>query len=204
MGRNARAAGREARCRTATSLPSGAGTVHGMRGVGLIDEAGRMRLVGSGVAGAAFAVVLVMLLVSPWAGATTGVLVAVAIPVGAAGAAIGAFLTVRSWRLGGGYERVVAVQRWVAEGEVPAGVPASVWIPLVQAEADKQVAGWGKIVLAVCWGAMTWSMRDQQPPVLTAILLALWAGLATWSAVWVIPRARAARDVLRRGVATLE
>ncbi|WP_144763054.1 hypothetical protein [Curtobacterium sp. 9128] len=173
-----------------------------MRGVGLIDEAGRMRLVGAGAAGAAFAVVLVMLVVSPWAGATTGVLVGVALPVGAVGAAIGVWLTLRSWRLGGGYERVVAVQRWVAEDEVPAGVPTSTWVPLVQAEADKQIAGWGKIVLAVSWGGITWSMRDQQPPVLTAILLALWTGLALWSAVWVIPRARAAQAMLRRGVAT--
>lgn len=166
--------------------------------VGVIDEAGRLRLLGAAIAGAAFAVVLVMLVLSSWTTATTGVLVSVGIPAAVVGGAIGVALTLRSWRLEGGYERATVAQRWVSDGEVPAEVPATEWIPLVQAQAERQLAGWGKIVLSVFWIAMTWSMRAQHGMLITLLLTGLWIGLGLWSAVVVIPRARAAAAMLRR------
>lgn len=166
--------------------------------VGVIDEAGRLRLLGAAVAGAAFAVVLVMLVLSSWTTATTGVLVSVGIPTAVLGAAIGVGLTLRSWRLEGGYERATIAQRWVSDGEVPPDVPPTEWVPLIQAQAERQLAGWGKIVLSVFWIAMTWSMRAQHGTLITLLLTGLWAGLGLWSAVVVIPRARAAAAMLRR------
>ncbi|WIB60156.1 hypothetical protein DEJ13_17215 [Curtobacterium sp. MCLR17_007] len=170
--------------------------------VGVIDEAGRLRLLGAAIAGAAFAVVLVMLVLSSWTTATTGVLVSVGIPAAVVGGAIGVALTLRSWRLEGGYERATVAQRWVSDGEVPVDVPATEWIPLVQAQAERQLAGWGKIVLSVFWIAMTWSMRAQHGMLITLLLTGLWVGLGLWSAVVVIPRARAAAAMLRRPFVT--
>jgi len=171
-----------------------------VRGIGVVDEAGRLRLLGSAVAGAAFALVFAMLVLSSFRTATPQVLVSVGLPAAVAGAAIAVWLLLRSWRIEGGYERVVMVERWVTERHVPAEVPAEVWVPRLQAQADLQVGGWGKIVLCVFWIAMTWSMRDQHGPVITLLLIGLWVGLALWSALWVIPRARVARDMLREGV----
>ncbi|KQS09961.1 hypothetical protein ASG04_05070 [Curtobacterium sp. Leaf183] len=170
--------------------------------MGVIDEAGRLRLLGAAIAGAAFAVVLVMLVLSSWTTATTGVLVSVGIPAAVVGGAIGVALTLRSWRLEGGYERATVAQRWVSDGEVPVDVPATEWIPLVQAQAERQLAGWGKIVLSVFWIAMTWSMRAQHGMLITLLLTGLWVGLGLWSAVVVIPRARAAAAMLRRPFVT--
>ncbi|MBO9040428.1 hypothetical protein [Curtobacterium flaccumfaciens] len=172
-------------------------------GVGVLDEAGRLRLLGAGVTGAAFAVVLVILVLSSWTEATTTVLVSVGIPTAAAGAAIAVVLQRRAWRAEGGYERSIVVREWIAEGQAPAGVPADQWIPLVQAQADREGAGWGKVVLGVLWIAMTWSMRDQHGTLITTMLILLWSAMALWAAVWVIPRARAARALLRRGVSTI-
>jgi hypothetical protein len=81
-------------------------------------------------------------------------------------------------------------------------VTADEWIPALQAQADREGAGWGKIVLCVLWTAMTLSMADQHGPLLTGMLVALWVGIGGWSALWVVPRARAARALLRRGVAS--
>ena len=53
-------------------------------GVGVLDEAGRLRLLGAGVTGAAFAVVLVMLVLSSWTEATTTVLVSAGVPTAVA------------------------------------------------------------------------------------------------------------------------
>ncbi|ROP58584.1 hypothetical protein [Curtobacterium sp. PhB115] len=173
-----------------------------MNGVGVLDEAGRLRLLGSGVTGAAFAVVLVMLVLSSWTEATTTVLVSVGIPSAAVGAAIAVVLQRRAWRSEGGYGRSVVVREWIADGHVPNHVPAEQWIPLVQAQAQREEAGWGKLVMSTLWIAMTWSMRDQHPALITTMLILLWVGLGLWSAAWVIPRARAARALLRRGVST--
>jgi len=173
-----------------------------VNGVGLIDEAGRLRLLGAGVTGAAFAAVLAVLLVTSWTGATTAVLVAVGVPAAAVGAAVAVVLQLRSWRAEGGYRRAVEVRDWIVAGQVPAGVPADRWIPAVQAQADREGGGWGKIVLCTLWAAMTWSMRDQHGPLVTTMLVLFWLLLGLWSAVWVVPRARAARALLRRGVST--
>ncbi|SDR03755.1 hypothetical protein SAMN02800687_3416 [Curtobacterium sp. UNCCL20] len=173
-----------------------------VNGVGVIDEAGRFRLLGNGAAGAAFGVVLVVLVASSWTGATTTVLVGIGVPGAAAGAAIGVVLQLRSWRAEGGYRQSVVVRDWIADGRVPEDVPAVQWIPLVQAQAEREAAGWGKIVLSVLWTGMTWSMRDQHPPLITTMLIMLWAGLGLWSGFWVIPRAREAKALMRRGVAT--
>lgn len=173
-----------------------------MNGVGVLDEAGRLRLLGAGVTGAAFAVVLVTLVVSSWLQATTGVVLAIGVPAAAAGIVVAVLLQLREWRAAGGYERSVVVRDWIVDGRVPAAVPAVEWVPLVQAQAERESAGWGKIVLSVLWTGMTWSMRDQHGPVITTMLILLWVGLGLWSAVWVIPRARAARALLRNGVAT--
>ncbi len=172
-------------------------------GVGVLDEAGRLRLLGAGVTGAAFAVVLVMLVLSSWSEATTTVLVSVGIPTAVAGAAIAVVLQRRAWRAEGGYERSIVVREWIADGQVPEAVPAEQWIPLVQAQADREGAGWGKVVLGVLWIAMTWSMRDQHGTLITTMLILLWSAMALWAAVWVIPRARAARALLRRGVTAI-
>jgi hypothetical protein len=171
-----------------------------VRGIGVVDEAGRLRLLGTAVAGAAFALVFTMLVLSSFRTATPQVLVSVGLPAALVGATVAGWLLLRSWRAEGGYERVVMVERWVTDRHVPAGVPADVWVPRLQAQADQQVGGWGKIVLCVFWSAMTWSMRDQHGTVITLLLLGLWAGLALWSALWVIPRARVARDMLQQGV----
>jgi hypothetical protein len=168
----------------------------------VLDEAGRLRLLGSGATGAAFAVVLVVLVASSWTTATPTLLVSAGIPAAAVGAAIAVVLQLRSWRAEGGYDRSVVVREWVLEGRVPSDVPAEVWIPLVQAQAEREVAGWGKIVLSTIWIAMTWSMRDQHGALITTMLILLWTGLGLWSALWVIPRARAAKRLMRRGVAT--
>ncbi|MFK4483083.1 hypothetical protein ABH929_001835 [Curtobacterium sp. AB7] len=183
--------------------PGVAGTLSLVNGAGVLDESGRLRLLGSGVTGAAFAVVLVMLVLSSFTEATTTVLVSVGIPSAAAGAAIAVYLQLRAWRAEGGYERSIAVREWIADGQVPYGVPAELWIPLVQAQADREGAGWGKVVLGTLWIAMTWSMRDQHDALITTMLILLWAGMVLWAAVWVIPRARAARALLRRGVSTI-
>ncbi len=182
--------------------PAEPGTVVPVDGVGVLDEAGRLRLLGTAVAGAAFGAVLVVLLASSWAEPTTGLLVAVGVPAGLLGAALGVWTQLRSWRSGGGYEQSVRAQRWVADGAVPPDVTADVWIPLLQAQADREGAGWSKIVLCVLWTAMTWSALDQHGLLLTLLLSGLWVGMGVWSACWVIPRARAARAVLRRGVTT--
>lgn len=171
-------------------------------GVGVLDEAGRLRLLGAGATGAAFAVVLVVLVASSWAEPTPALLVGLGVPAAAVGIAIAVVLQRRSWRAEGGYERSVVVRNWVLDGEVPPTVPAAEWIPLVQAQADREVAGWGKIVLSTIWILMTWSMRDQHGPVITTMLILLWIGLGLWSALWVIPRARAAKRLLGRGGAT--
>jgi hypothetical protein len=171
-----------------------------VRGIGVVDEAGRLRLLGAAIAGAAFALVFVMLVLSSFRTATAQVLVSVGLPAAVVGAAIAVWLLLRSWRTAGGYERVVMVERWVTERQVPAEVPAEVWVPRLQAQADLQTSGWGKIVLCVFWTAMTWSMRDQHGPVITLLLIGLWVGLALWSALWVIPRSRRARDMLHEGV----
>ena len=168
----------------------------------MVDEGGRLRLLGSAGAGAAFAVVLVVLVASSWTTATTGLLVGLGVPAGLVGAAVGVWTQLRSWRAAGGYERSIAVQRWVADGHVPAAVPAEEWVPALQAQADREGAGWGKVVLCVLWTAMTLSMADQHGSVLTALLVALWLGIGLWAVLWVIPRARAARALLRRGVST--
>lgn len=173
-----------------------------VNGVGVLDEAGRLRLLGAGVTGAAFAVVLVMLVLSSWTEATTAVLVSVGIPTAVLGATIAVVLQRRAWRAEGGYEQSITVRDWIADGQVPAHVPAAHWIPLVQAQADREGAGWGKVVLGVLWIAMTWSMRDQHDALITAMLILLWSGMVLWAALWVIPRARAARALLRRGVST--
>ncbi len=178
-------------------------TVDPVQGIGMIDEAGRLRLIGAGAAGAAFSVVLVVLVLSSWTPATPTVLVAVGVPAGAVGAAIGVLTTMRSWRLDGGYERSVEAQRWVADGKVPSDVPAEVWIPMLQAQADREGAGWGKVLLGVLWIAMSWSMRDQHGSLVTTMLIGLWVGLALWGGVVVVPRARAARALLRERVAAL-
>lgn len=178
------------------------GTVLSVQGIGIIDESGRLRLLGAGAAGAAFGVVLVVLLVSSFTPATTGTVVAVGIPGGVVGATAGVLLTLRSWRLDGGYDRVVTVQRWIDERRVPAGVPAEVWVPLLQAQADREGAGWTKVVLGVFWVAMTLSVRGQHGVVVTGMLVALWAGMGLWGGLVAVPRARAARAVLRRGVTT--
>lgn len=178
-----------------------AGTLSLVNGVGVLDEAGRLRLLGAAVTGAAFAVVLAMLVLSSWTEATTRALVTVGIPAAAAGAAVAVVLQRRSWRGEGGYERSIAVREWIADGKVPAGVPADQWIPLVQAQADREGAGWGKVVLGVLWIAMTWSMHEEHGALITTMLILLWSAMALWAAVWVIPRARAARALLRRGVA---
>lgn len=170
----------------------------------MIDEAGRMRLLGSAVAGAAFAVVLVMLLVSSFATTTASLLVSVGLPAAVAGGAVALYVQLRSWRADGGYERVVLVERWITEREVPVGVPAEVWVPMLQAQAGRLEAGWGKVALCVFWIPMTWSLRDQHGMILTVLLIGLWVGLGGWSALWVIPRARVARGMLRQGVATPE
>lgn len=163
----------------------------------MIDEAGRLRLLGTAIAGAAFAVVFVMLVLSSWTTATTSVLVSVGIPVAVLGAAAGVFLLLRSWRLDGGYERATTAQRWISDGQVPVDVPVTEWVPLLQAQAERQLAGWGKIVLSVFWIAMTWSMRAQHGMLITLLLTGLWIGLGLYSAVVVIPRARAAAAMLR-------
>ena len=173
-----------------------------MTGVGVLDEAARLRLLGSGAAGAAFAVVLAVLVSSSWAATTTGTVVAAGIPAGAVGAAVAVVLQLRSWRAEGGYRRSVEVRDWIVDGQVPPDVPAEQWIPLMQAQADREGAGWGKIVLCTLWIGMTWSMRDEHGAVITTMLIGLWTALGLWSAAWVIPRARAARALLRRGVAT--
>ncbi|ROS77709.1 hypothetical protein EDF24_0468 [Curtobacterium sp. PhB130] len=172
--------------------------------MGVIDEAGRLRLLGNAVAGAAFAVVLTMLVLSSWTAATTNVLVSVGVPAAVLGAGIGVFLLLRSWRIDGGYERASAVQRWISDGRVPSDVPVQVWVPLLVAQAERQRAGWGKIVLAVFWTAMTWSMRDVHGTLITVLLSGLWVGLALWAAVVVIPRARVAAAILRREAAIPE
>ncbi len=87
----------------------------------MVDEAGRLRLLGSAGAGAAFGVVLAVLVASSWVTTTTALLVGVGVPAGLLGAAIGVWTQLRSWRAAGGYERCVAVQRWVAEQRVPPG-----------------------------------------------------------------------------------
>ncbi|GAA3335190.1 hypothetical protein GCM10017712_28300 [Curtobacterium citreum] len=179
------------------------GTVARVDGVGVVDEAGRLRLLGAAVAGAAFGGVLAVLLASSWTAATTGLLVGVGVPAGAVGAGIGVWSQLRNWRTSGGYEQSVRAQRWVADGAVPPGVPAETWVPLLQAQADREGAGWSKIVLCVLWSIMTWSAEPQHGPVLTVLLVGLWVGIGAWSALWVIPRARAARAVLRRGVTTV-
>ncbi|WP_420363236.1 hypothetical protein AABM26_02200 [Curtobacterium aetherium] len=171
-----------------------------MHGIGVVDEAGRLRLLGTAVAGAAFALVLTMLVTSSFWTATPQLLVSVGLPAALLGAGIAGWLQLRSWRAAGGYEQVVMVERWVTERRVPAEVPAEIWVPRLQAQAEQQVGGWGKIVLCVFWTAMTWSMRDQHGTVITLLLLGLWVGLGLWSALWVIPRARVARDMLRQGV----
>lgn len=168
----------------------------------MVDESGRLRLLGSAGAGAAFGVVLAVLVASSWLTTTTALLVGVGVPAGVLGAAVGVWTQLRSWRAAGGYERSIAVARWVSEQRVPPGVTADEWVPALQAQADREGAGWGKIVLCVLWTAMTLSMADQHGPLLTALLVALWLGIGAWSALWVIPRARAARALLRRGVAT--
>ncbi|WP_420367473.1 hypothetical protein [Curtobacterium sp. L1-20] len=173
-----------------------------MNGVGVIDEAGRLRLLGTGAAGAAFGVVLVVLVASSWTPATPTVLVGVGIPSAAVGAAIAVVLQLRSWRAEGGYAESIVVRDWIVDGRVPPDVPAERWIPLVQAQAEREGAGWGKIVLSTLWIAMTWSIRDQHGTLVTTMLVLLWTGLGLWSACWVIPRARAARALLRRGVST--
>ncbi|MBT2501042.1 hypothetical protein [Curtobacterium sp. ISL-83] len=173
-----------------------------MQDVGVIDEAGRMRLLGSAVAGAAFATVLVVLIVSSWLAVTPGLLVSVGLPSAVAGAAVAVVVQLRSWGSDGGYERVVLVERWITEREIPLGVPAEMWVPMLQAQAGRLEAGWGKVVMSVFWIPMTWSMRDQHGTLLTLLLIGLWVGLGGWSAVWVIPRARTARSMLRQGVAT--
>ncbi len=169
----------------------------------MLDEAGRLRLLGAAVAGAAFGVVLGVLVASSWTEATTGLLVGVGVPAGLVGAAAGVWSQLRTWRIGGGYDRSVVVQDWITDGRVPDGVPAEVWVPLLQAQADREAAGWSKIVLCVLWTAMTWSALDQHGLLLTVLLVGLWVGIGAWSAFWVIPRARAARAVLRRGVTTV-
>lgn len=174
-----------------------------MDGIGILDEAGRLRLLGAGVAGAAFGAVLVVLVASSFTPATTGMLVVVGVPGAIAGAVVGVVTTLRAWRLGGGYERVVSVERWVADGRVPADVPAEVWVPLLQARADREGAGWTKVVLATFWIAIAWSMREQHGTVVTWVLIALWTGLGLWGGLVSVPRARAARAVLRRGVTTV-
>ena len=174
-----------------------------MNGVGPLDEAGRLRLLGAGATGAAFAVVLATLVISSWTGSSTAVVVSIAIPAALAGIAIAVVLQFREWRAEGGYARSVVVRNWIVDGQVPAGVPATEWIPLVQAQADREGAGWGKVVLGVLWIAMTWSMRDQHGTLITTMLIVLWSAMALWAAVWVIPRARAARALLRRGVSTI-
>lgn len=173
-----------------------------MNGVGALDEAGRLRLLGAGATGAAFSVVLVTLVASSWTAATPSLLLAVGIPAGAVGVCVAVVLQLRSWRAEGGYERSAVVRGWVLDGQVPPDVPASEWIPLVQAQAEREAAGWGKIVLSTLWTGMTWSMRDQHGPVITTMLVLLWVGIGLWSALWVIPRARAAKRLLRRGVST--
>jgi hypothetical protein len=178
------------------------GTVVHVHGVGTLDEAGRLRLLGAAVTGAAFAVVLVVLVVSSWAGSTPAVVLTVGIPSALVGAGAGVVMQQRSWRAEGGYAQSVEVRDWIAANRVPADVPATTWIPLVQAQADREGAGWGKIVLCTLWTAMTWSMRDQHGTVLTLMLVTLWVALGTWSAVWVIPHARRARALLRQGVST--
>lgn len=174
-----------------------------MNGVGVLDEGGRLRLLGAGATGAAFAVVLVTLIVSSWATPTTTLVLSVGIPSAVVGVVVAVVLQLRSWRAEGGYERSVEVREWVLEGQVPVHVPADVWIPLVQAQAEREGAGWGKIVLSTLWTGMTWSMRDQHGPVITTMLILLWVGLGLWSALWVIPRARAAKRLVRRGVSTI-
>lgn len=178
------------------------GSVDVVDGIGTLDESGRLRLLGSAVVGAAFAVVLVMLVLSSWHEATTAVLLGIAVPSGLVGAAIGIGLTLREWRSGGGYQQSVVAERWVADQRVPESVPAEVWVPRVQAQADREVTGWGKVVLGVFWAAMTWTSREQQGPVVAALLLGLWIALAAWGGFWVVPRARAARRLLRQGVST--
>jgi len=190
------------RGRTCSLRSTPAGTVVPVDGVGVVDEGGRLRLLGAASAGAAFGVVLAVLVASSWSATTTGMLVGVGVPAGLVGAAVGTWTQLRSWRAAGGYERSVAVQRWVADGRVPQDVGADEWVPALQAQADREGAGWGKVVLCVLWTAMTLSMVDQHGPLLTALLAGLWLGMGAWSVLWVIPRARAARALLRQGVAT--
>lgn len=168
----------------------------------MLDEAGRLRLLGSAGTGAAFGVVLVVLVASSWATTTTALVVGVGIPAGVVGAALGVWTQLRSWRAAGGYEQAVAVQRWVADEHVPATVPPDEWVPALQAQADREGAGWGKVVLCVLWTAMTLSMAEQHGPLLTGLLVALWVGIGTWSVAWVIPRARAARALMHRTAAS--
>lgn len=174
-----------------------------MRGVGPIDERGRLALVGSGLLGAAFGFLMVVLFVTDASGPPS-LLSSIGVPAALVCAGAGVAIRLSAWRRDGGYPVVATVRRWLADRHVPGDVPAADWVPKLEREAERRSAAMSGIVLsAVLVGlqALRLPFDGRSGHVLPVVLvLGVWGGSIVWQLIVVLPRAKVAASMLAQGV----
>ncbi|KQO61203.1 hypothetical protein ASF23_11950 [Curtobacterium sp. Leaf261] len=171
--------------------------------MGPIDERGRLALVGSGLLGAAFGFLMVVLLVTDSAGSPS-LITGIGVPAALVCAAVGVAIRLSTWRTDGGYPVVATVRQWLADRHVPDDVPAADWVPKLEREADRRSAAMSRIVLsAVMLGLQALRLPFDGRPghvVYFVLVLGFWGGSAVWQLLVVLPRAKAAATMLAQGV----
>ncbi|MFZ7088929.1 hypothetical protein [Curtobacterium sp. RRHDQ10] len=174
-----------------------------MRGVGPIDERGRLALVGSGLLGAGlgFSVVLVFLVD---AGGDPSVLTSIGLAAALAGAAVGVVVRLWGWQTDGGYSTVAAVTRWLGDRHVPGDVPAAEWVPKLELEAQRRESAIARAIgSAFIIGLQLFRLplgHGTGHVVSLVLIIAIWGGSGVWQLLVVLPRARTAASMLANGV----
>jgi hypothetical protein len=158
------AAGRPAEHHAATAGQADAGD--------RIDAAGWAQLAFGAAVGLTTGVGIGLTTAGPFPWATVGVLglaLAVVLPVS----------LLRAWWARGGRAAVLATRAWVRSGQVPDGVPDTLWRPRVRqllSESTRQLVGaWGAVVVACLWGglAIAGEPRDWAFAAVWAVLAAV-------------------------------
>lgn len=174
-----------------------------MQPVGPVDGRGRLAVVGAAAAGALMGGLVgwfgLGLFDVPLTPSRSAVPVVTALVV----AAVFVWLLLRTWRGRGGYRRARELDGWLRRRRVPSDVPAGQWQPAVERIAARSGQAWGKSLIAAAWVGFTIPTLiggDGNPATLPLTLL--WIASLAYHLGWVVPRARAARRILTRGVPT--
>jgi hypothetical protein len=173
-----------------------------MRAVGPVDGRGRLAVVGSAAAGAVTGGLAGWLGLGLFDLPLATEYAAVPVAGGLVAAAVFVWLLLLTWRRRGGYRHAAEVDAWLRARRVPPDVPSATWRPAVEAIAGRRTQAWSQVVLGgfwILWAAVRF--HDDGPAVAVPMGL-IWACSIAYHLGWVLPRVRAGRMILARGVST--